>query len=175
MKKICFVFAALLCSSSALAQSLPEKTGINSVLGVAPATADFVREVAVSDQFEIQSSQLAQQEHLTSVQEFSSRMIADHQATSGQLKEMVHSGDLQVDLPTTLDSSHQDMLDRLRKLHGSSFEERYRAQQISAHESAVSLFQRYADNGDNMKLKAWAAKTLPTLKSHLEMARRLPQ
>lgn len=175
MKKVCFLFAALLCSSSALAQSLPEKTGLNSVFGVAPATADFVKEVAISDQFEIQSSQLAQEEHAASLQGFASRMITDHQATSGQLHEMVQSGDLQIDLPTALDSSHQEMLDRLRKLHGNNFAGRYRSDQISAHESAISLFQRYADNGDNMKLKSWAAKTLPILKSHLEMARALPQ
>ncbi len=43
MKKVCFLLTVLLCSSSAVAQSLTEKTGLNSVFGVAPATADFLR------------------------------------------------------------------------------------------------------------------------------------
>ncbi|PYD48325.1 DUF4142 domain-containing protein [Novacetimonas pomaceti] len=174
MKKALFFFAALLCSSSVLAQSVPEKTGMNSLLGMAPNTADFIKEVAISDQFEIQSSQLAQTEHVPALESFAARMISDHQETSGQLKEMVHGGNLQADLPTTLDSSHMAMLDKLRKLHGNSFEEHYREDQISAHQTAISLFQRYADNGENTELKNWAAKTLPTLKSHLEMARNLP-
>jgi len=135
MKKVCFLLAVLLCSSSAVAQSLTEKTGLNSVFGVAPGTADFLREAAISDQFEIQSSQLAQEEHTASLQGFASRMITDHQATSGQLQD----GDLQIDRPTALDSSHQEVLDRLRKLHGNNFVGRYRSDQISAHESAISF------------------------------------
>lgn len=44
---------------------------------------------------------------------------------------------------------------------------------MSAHKEAVSLFERYAKGGDNSELKDWAAKTLPTLKHHLEMAQEL--
>jgi putative membrane protein len=42
--------------------------------------------------------------------------------------------------------------------------------QVSAHEDAVSLFERYAKGGDNAKLKDWAGKTLPNLQYHLQMA-----
>ena len=45
--------------------------------------------------------------------------------------------------------------------------------QVSAHKSAVSLFERYAKGGDNAKLKDWARKTLPHLQHHLEMAKML--
>jgi putative membrane protein len=45
--------------------------------------------------------------------------------------------------------------------------------QVSAHKSAVSLFQRYGQGGDNAKLKAWAQTTLPKLQHHLEMANML--
>jgi putative membrane protein len=56
---------------------------------------------------------------------------------------------------------------------GADFAREYRSIQVSAHKSAVSLFQRYADGGDDAKLKAWAAKTLPALQHHLEMAEAL--
>jgi putative membrane protein len=49
----------------------------------------------------------------------------------------------------------------------------YRAVQVDAHEDAVSLFQRYAKGGDSETLKAWAAKTLPALQHHLDMAKAL--
>jgi hypothetical protein len=45
--------------SAAVAQSTAEKTGVNSVMGVAPKTEDFVLEAASSDMFEIESSKLA--------------------------------------------------------------------------------------------------------------------
>jgi uncharacterized protein DUF4142 len=40
--------------------------------------------------------------------------------------------------------------------------------QVSAHKDAVDLFERYANGGDNADLKAWAGKTLPALKHHLD-------
>jgi putative membrane protein len=45
--------------------------------------------------------------------------------------------------------------------------------QVSAHKDAVDLFERYAKGGDNAALKAWADKTLPALRHHLEMAQNL--
>jgi predicted outer membrane protein len=52
---------SLLALGPAIAQSMGEKTGVNSALGIAPTTQDFVAEAASGDMFEIQSSQLAQQ------------------------------------------------------------------------------------------------------------------
>jgi putative membrane protein len=45
----------VLLAIPASAQSLGEKTGVNSTLGMSPSTADFVQEVAISDMFEIRS------------------------------------------------------------------------------------------------------------------------
>lgn len=45
----------------------------------------------------------------------------------------------------------------------------------SAHKDAVSLFERYANGGDDAKLKDWAGKTLPALKHHLDMAQALDE
>jgi hypothetical protein len=54
-------FGCVLLAGPALAQSAGEKTGVNSVLGISSTTPDFVKEVATSDMFEIQSSKLARQ------------------------------------------------------------------------------------------------------------------
>ena len=45
--------------------------------------------------------------------------------------------------------------------------------QVSAHKEAVSLFERYAKDGDNPELKSFASKTLPHLQEHLKMAQDL--
>jgi putative membrane protein len=45
--------------------------------------------------------------------------------------------------------------------------------QMEAHQQAISLFEGYAQGGDNPQLKQWAAKTLPALKMHKTMADKL--
>ena len=43
--------------------------------------------------------------------------------------------------------------------------------QVQAHEEAAALFEQYSRNGNNAELKA--ANTLPHLKEHLAIAKRL--
>lgn len=52
MNKLAIIAIWLLFAAPALAQSVGEKSGVNSLLGLSPSTADFVKEVAVSDMFE---------------------------------------------------------------------------------------------------------------------------
>jgi putative membrane protein len=164
------VAGALLFSTAALAQSAGEKTGVNSVLGVAPKTADFVKEAAMSDMLEIESSKIAQQKGNAQEKKFAEQMITDHTKTSSELKSMVSSSNLKADIPTALDSSSQSKLDKLRDAKPENFASQYDPMQVSAHKEAVSLFQRYGKGGDDPKIKDWAAKTLPNLQHHLEMA-----
>jgi putative membrane protein len=155
------------------AQSVGEKSGINSALDIAPTTADFVKEVATSDMFEIASSKLAEDKGNAAEKSFAAQMITDHTKTSDELKSLVTSGKVKAELPTTMDSSHQNKLDKLKKESGKEFSSQFNSDQVSAHKDAVSLFERYAKGGDNADLKDWAGKTLPTLKHHLEMAENL--
>jgi putative membrane protein len=173
MKYLASSLALVLLATPVLAQSIGEKTGVNSVLGVAPTTADFVKAAAISDMFEIQSSQLAQERGNASEKPFAAMMIKDHHQTSDDIPAMVSSGDVKAELPTVLDSSHQSSLDKLKSLKGTDFSSRYSSDQVSGHKDAVSLFERYAKTGENAKLKDWADKTLPTLRHHLEMAQDL--
>jgi putative membrane protein len=163
----------LLFVAPALAQSTGEKTGINSTLGITPTTPDFVKEVAISDMFEIESSKLAQQKGNAGEKTFASQMVSDHTKTSTELKGMVTGGKVKADVPTALDSSHQSKLDKLKGESGKDFSSDYDSMQVSAHKDAVSLFERYAKGGENADLKNWAGKTLPTLKHHLDMAQSL--
>ncbi|MCA1453536.1 DUF4142 domain-containing protein [Bradyrhizobium sp. BRP22] len=166
------VIAVAFISTSAAAQSVGEKTGVNSVLGVAPSTADFVKEAAISDMLEIEAGKIAEQKGNAEEKRFAAQMIADHTKTSNELKGLVTSGE-GAQLPSGLDSSAQSKLDKLRDTKPESFASQYDPMQVSAHKDAVSLFERYANGGDNPKLKEWAGKTLPALRHHLEMAQAL--
>src|ERR1700704_3397609 len=172
MKTVATLAAAalLLSSAAAFAQSVGEKTGVNSTLGISPKTADFVKEAAMSDMMEIESSKIAQQKGNADEKKFAGQMITDHTKTSSELKSMVSSGDVKAEIPASLDSSSQSKLDKLRNAKPEDFAGQYDPMQVSAHKDAVSLFERYAKGGDNAKLKDWAGKTLPALQHHLEMA-----
>jgi len=156
-------------------KSLGEKTGVNSMLGLSPSTRDFITEAAVGDLFEIQSSRLALQQADPELGSFARRMIEDHTKTSDELKSLIGNAKEKAPPPSMLDDKHQKMLDGLREKSGAEFTRRYVKDQVAAHKEAVSLFERYADNGDNQPLRAWAGRTLPTLQHHLKMAQDMEQ
>jgi putative membrane protein len=157
-------------ATPALAQSVPEKTGVNSTLGISPSTQDFVTEAANSDMLEIESSKLVAAKADAKDKAFADQMIKDHTATSAELKGLVSSGKVQVNMPAAMDKAHGAKLDKLSSLSGADFAKAYEDMQLSAHKDAVSLFERYAKSGDNADLKGFAAKTLPRLREHLKMA-----
>jgi putative membrane protein len=161
-----------LLTSTALAQSVSEKTGVNSVLGIAPKTEDFIKEAAMSDMLEIEAAKIAQQKGDADEKKFAEQMITDHTKTSSELKGMAPA-EMTSAIPTSLDDSSQKKLDKLQDAKPADFASDYDPMQVSAHKDAVSLFERYANGGENAKLKDWAGKTLPALQHHLQMAEQM--
>jgi putative membrane protein len=100
-------------------------------------------------------------------------MITAHEKTTRELKALIAAGTVQATPPSAMDDAHTTLLADLQKLNGEDFAEEYRADQVEAHEDAVSLFERYANGGDNPALKEWVGNTLPELRHHLEMAEAL--
>jgi len=74
------VFA--LASTAAAAETVTEKTGINSALGVAPKTEDFVTEAAVSDMTEIAAARVALEKGDADEKQFADQRVKDHTQTS---------------------------------------------------------------------------------------------
>ena len=99
-------------------------------------------------------------------------MIAEHIRTGAELRDLLPD-DLKSTIPTVLDASSQKKLDNLRDTRVQAFASVYDPMLVSAHKDAVSLFERYAKNGDNDKLRDWAGRTLPALQHYLEMAQAL--
>ncbi|WP_028747920.1 DUF4142 domain-containing protein [Rhizobium mesoamericanum] len=167
-----FILAAFMVAP-AFAQSAAEKSGVNSLIGVAPKTEDFVMEAATSDMFEIESSKLAVERSDAPTKSFAEQMIADHQKTTDALKALVASGNVKAALPSAMTSSQEKELNTLKGLQGVDFTKQYHSDQEDAHKQAVDLFKRYGNEGDNPALKAWAADTRPALEQHLQMAKDL--
>jgi putative membrane protein len=115
------------------------------LLAAAPAfgqstasTADFVKTVAISDMFEIESSKLALEKKVAADQDFAQRMVRDHIQTSEQLKHLSDTGEVKAPLPSGLDEQHKQMLEKLRGENGADFSKDYNQMQLAGHKEAVS-------------------------------------
>lgn len=173
MKKLAIILAATtILSGPVFAQSISEKTGVNSTLGIAPKTQDFITEAANSDMLEIAAAKIAQQKGNADEKKFAAQMITDHTKTSAEVKQLIDSGAVKAELKV-LNATSQSKLEKLQNAKPDEFAAVYDPMQVAAHEDAVSLFERYAKGGDNAKLKDWAGKTLPALRHHLEMAQQV--
>jgi putative membrane protein len=169
-----FAFAATGASAQMSRSAPSQSTSGAAPSQAAPATQDFVNKVAISDMFEVQSSQLAlEKQPDRDTKPFAQKMVKDHQQTTKELKGLVDGGKVKATLPSALDSEHQKMLDELKGKSGKDFDQAYDEMQRKGHQDAVALFEAYSKSGDNADLKKWAAKTLPHLKQHLSMAQKL--
>lgn len=153
-----------------------ESTGaVGASVGALGNTADtYVANAAISDLYEIASSRMALEKASSpEVKAFAKQMIADHTATTSQLKAALAEGNMKRTVPTTPDERHQGMLDVLKGQSGAAFDKAYLEQQTTAHEDALLLHGNYADDGENGALKKLAAATAPKIQHHADMLKKL--
>jgi putative membrane protein len=134
----------------------------------------FIEKAVVGGLAEVQLGKLAV-EHAASpdVKQFGQPMVEDHGKANRELMTLVEQKGLSA--PTTLDHKHQQEADRLATLQGAAFDRAYIQHMVKDHEADVKLFSTQAKQGKDPELKAFAAKTLPTLEEHLRMVRNLAE
>ena len=99
-------------------------------------------------------------------------MVADHSKVADELKQLASSKQVKVsDQPG---AGHKVELAKLDGLSGKQFDQEYAAKiGVEAHKAAVKLFTEASQKATDPDIKAFAAKTLPALQHHLEMANAL--
>ena len=122
-----------------------------------------------SDQFEIQSGQLAlQMSQNPGVRNIANMMIADHTRSTQMVMAAAQSAGLTPPPPMML-PPHQAMLDQLRSAgSGAAFDMAFQQIQIQAHQQALMLHQNYAASGDVPALRTVAAQIVPVVQMHLQ-------
>ena len=127
-----------------------------------------------SDQFEIQSAQLAQQmSQNVAVRNFANMLIADHTRSTQMVVAAARSAGIAPPPPAML-PQHQAMLDQLRAAgSGPNFDLTFKQIQIQAHQDALQLHQNYAASGDVPALRAAASQIAPIVQMHLNQAQML--
>jgi putative membrane protein len=128
---------------------------------------DFMKNTAMAGTTEIEFSKLASTKATNAeIKMFAQMMITDHTKAATELKALAAKKN--ITLPADMDSSHKSELDSLKGKTGADFDKAYVDDMVSDHEKAVSDFQSKANNASDPDIKAFAAKTLPTLQKHLD-------
>ena len=133
----------------------------------------YTRMAASSDQFEIQSGQLAlQMSQNPAVRQYAQMLIDHHRQTTAQLASAAQSAGLPAPAPA-MTGAHAQMLANLRGAPMGTFDMAFRDAQIQAHQEALALHQNYAASGDIPALRTVAGGAVPIIQQHLNMAQSL--
>jgi putative membrane protein len=129
----------------------------------------FVMEAAKGGMAEVELGKLAADRASSEdVKKFGQRMVDDHGKANDELKKLAENKNLT--LPTAPDPKQKATVDRLSKLSGEAFDRAYMQEMLRDHRKDVSEFRTESKSGKDPDVKAWAAKTLPTLEEHLRLA-----
>ncbi len=145
----------------------PPDPGIN---GLSHGDLQFIAKAAEGGMLEVKlGTSATQRSNAEFVKTFGDRMRVDH----GQVNALLQQIAMQkgVRLPTELDADGVRKVDELNQLAGPAFDQKYAADMVKDHEEDVDEFERASKDVADPDLRNWAAKTLPTLKMHLEMAK----
>jgi putative membrane protein len=138
-----------------------------------PAMA-FVEAAASSDMFEIESSRMAlSMSRNPAVRNFAQMMIDHHTRMTGELATAARADGLAPPPPQLL-PQHQAALQRLQSAGVNGFDSAYKAEQIAAHQEALTLHSSYARDGDRPALRDAASRAVPIVQMHLGQAQSLP-
>ncbi|HWS54589.1 MAG TPA: DUF4142 domain-containing protein [Pyrinomonadaceae bacterium] len=143
--------------------------------GSALASSDrkFMQEAAAGGMAEVEMSRVAvERASSEAVREYARKMIEDHTAANQELMQLASSKG--VTLPAGVDAKHRSMLTKLGGLSGAEFDREYiRNAGIRSHERMLKLVQGHARKGRDADARAFAAKMVPAVQMHLDMARQL--
>lgn len=135
---------------------------------------DFVQEQLADGNAEVELGRLAQEKATRpEVREFGQMMVRDHTQAGEELRQIASKHNIQ---PAEADTGdHKDLHEKLTKATGAEFDREYIDAMVDDHEKAVNDVQEKAEDSDDPDVKQWAAKTLPTLKQHLERAKQIKE
>jgi len=133
-------------------------------------SAKFVTNAAQGGLTEVELGRLATQKAASdAVRNFGMQMVQDHTRANAELKSIAARKNIQA--PGDMSSSQKSSMEKLSKLSGTDFDKEYMSNMVKDHENDVKDFENQANKGTDSDVKAFAAKTLPTLRKHLQMAR----
>jgi len=141
-----------------------------TVSSLDPADKEFVMKAAQGGMAEVMLGQMASSKATSpDVKNFANRMVSDHGKANDELKQLAQNKGMA--LPADTDQEHKDAADKLSKASGKDFDKQYMSAMVDDHGKVAKMFENESKDAKDPDLKAWAAKTLPTIQDHLKMAK----
>ncbi|MEO8381869.1 MAG: DUF4142 domain-containing protein, partial [Acidobacteriota bacterium] len=148
-------------TSMATATTTGQTGGTSSALS--PDDKEFLSKAGMGGLFEVQAGNLALQKASNAgVKAFGQRMVTDHSAANAELAQLATVKGTA--LPTEIDGEPQQMFEHLSSLSGAEFDKAYMTHMTEDHQKDVAEFEKAATSATDADVKAWAGKTLPTLR-----------
>jgi putative membrane protein len=131
---------------------------------------EFVTMAGMGGLAEMQMGKLALEKASSAgVKAFAQRMVTDHSKSNAEIAEFATTKGLA--LATELSGDPKSALEHISSLSGAEFDKAYMTHMVEDHEKVVAAFDKASTSATDADLKAWAGRTLPTLKEHLELAK----
>lgn len=103
------------------------------------------------------------------VKAFGNQMVTDHGKANDELKTLAQQKNFT--LPSGPGKEGEEVSTKLSAKSGKDFDKAYIDDMVEDHEKDVKEFEKASKDASDPDIKAWAAKTLPTLQHHLQMAK----
>ena len=133
---------------------------------------NFWTDAAQSGMAEVALANLAiQKTQNEQVRQFAQQMVTDHTSINEELTTL--AAGKKITLPAEVNSKQKATYDRLNGMEAANFDREFIKVMVKDHEAAVKLFERQSNSQADPDARTFAAKNLPTLQSHLQMARSL--
>jgi putative membrane protein len=163
------LFLAVAVTESGSRVSAGQGSGTPRSSTVTASDQQFLKKAADDNLVEVEMARLALQKASSQqVKSFAQTMVKDNGKAREQLEKI---GSIKrVDLPTGLSAKNKATKDRLAKFSGEQFDNAYMAEMLKDHKEDVATFSRERNSAQDMDIKEFADKSLPTLESHLKQA-----
>jgi len=137
--------------------------------GPADDVREFVQAAGESGQAEVAFARMAQQksQHGT-VRELAARLEREHKAANQELMTLAKAK--RVEMPGLSTPSRVSQR-KLEDLSGAAFDREYIGMMVKGHDASIARFSAAVKNED-ADVRAFAVKTLPTLRAHMEAVER---
>jgi len=139
---------------------------------VAADDLQFMKDAAQSGMAEVKMGELASSNAESQpVKDLAQKIVTDHKKANEELKQLAMKKT--VTLPDAVTEQQKTMLQHLTGLKGREFDTAFKQHAVENHQKSVDKFKTASEKAKDADIKAFAAKTLPTLQQHLALAKQL--
>ena len=128
--------------------------------------SDFLMKVAEVDMKEIELGKLAQKSTNADIKALGTMMVDGHTKTSAEVKALATAKNISLPAGPTEDVTKA--VEDFNKKKADEFNKDYADKMVKGHEETIEKFEKYVAEGTDADIKAFAEKTLPALRLHLQ-------